>query len=87
MVYNIYWLPSEARFGRDPVQRVSVRSPKWFFMHNRLEDSRRLIDWRNDPLDKFDLSAKHPDQADWMAHLANQFAASMTQAHQKTLAP
>jgi arylsulfatase A-like enzyme len=71
VVFTMYHSLDERAAGRDPFVQFAVRTDEMHYFEDRQADVRSLVRWRLDPLEREDLTATNPAEAESLRTLGH----------------
>ncbi|MFU8803349.1 MAG: sulfatase-like hydrolase/transferase [Bradymonadaceae bacterium] len=70
VMYSLHYVPEAIKRDEDGFQMWGVRTNEFYFIENHRRNERRLVRWREDPLDRPDLSTKLTDTYEIYRYMA-----------------
>lgn len=71
-LYSLLYIPEDAKRDTDGFRVIGVRTLDFSYIEDLEKGSRRIFDWRNDPLEAHDLSQKERETTEVYRYLAAQ---------------
>ncbi|MFU8806858.1 MAG: hypothetical protein ACNA8W_23830, partial [Bradymonadaceae bacterium] len=68
--YHLFYIPEAVKRSEDGFEMWGVRTEEFYYYVNQRRNERRLVNWREDPLDRHDLSRKFPDKTEVYRYVA-----------------
>jgi arylsulfatase A-like enzyme len=70
VVYSLHYIPEGVKRGEDGFEMWGVRTDEFYYFENHRRNERRMVRWREDPLDQHDLSRKLRQEAEIYRYVA-----------------
>ncbi len=71
VMHSLYYIPEAVLRDENPFEMIGLRTDEWYFYDDRRRGDRRLVRWREDPLDRECFGDEKPDKFEAYRYLAN----------------
>lgn len=70
VIYSLHYIPEAVKRGEDGFEMWGVRTDEFYYIENHRRNERRLVRWRDDPLDRPDLFSQQRQTAEIYRYVA-----------------
>jgi arylsulfatase A-like enzyme len=71
-IYSLFYIPEKAKRNMPAFRKIGVRTDDFYYFVNLSSYERKLVKWKNDPLDQRNVMRKYPEKAEILQHLVSQ---------------
>ncbi|RVU41461.1 hypothetical protein EA187_18480 [Lujinxingia sediminis] len=72
VIHSLFYIPEAAKRGEETFEMIGTRTDDFYYFDDRKNGVRRLIRWRDDPLDAHDVSKEDPERAEIFRYITGQ---------------
>lgn len=72
LVYGLLYIPEDAKRQTDGFRNIVLRTQQFAYIEDLRTGRRKLVDWKNDPDEKVDLSRKYRDEFEIYRYLSSE---------------
>ncbi|RAL21752.1 hypothetical protein DL240_12945 [Lujinxingia litoralis] len=72
VLHSLFYIPEAAKRGEETFQMIGTRTDDFYYFDDRKNGVRRLVRWRDDPLDAHDVAPAEPETAEILRYITGQ---------------
>lgn len=72
LIYGLLYIPEDAKRQTDAFRNIALRTQEFAYSEDLRTGRRRLVDWKNDPYEKNDLSKEKREDFERLRYLASE---------------
>lgn len=72
VMHSLFYIPEAAKRGEETFKMIGTRTDDLYYFDDRIHGVRRLVRWREDPIDAVDVSGEEPETAEIFRYITGQ---------------